>query len=141
MDGHNLHVAVDGRPYTILPEEVEVRAEARSGYAVASEGAYLAALQTELTHDLVLEGLAREFVRHVQEMRKQLGLDIADRIHLQVDASPDLEQAIVAHRPYIMGEILALSLNQMTSSKEPDLHTAELELDGEQAVVGMRKAT
>ncbi len=141
LDGHNLLVAVDGRPYTILPEEVEVRAEARSGFAVASEGAYLAALQTELTPVLELEGLARELVRHVQELRKQAGLDIADRIHLQVDASPELAQAIAAHRSYIMGEILALSLDHGFSSVEPDQHTAELEFDGERATIGMRKAT
>ncbi len=140
LAGHNLLVAIDGRPYTILPEEVEVRAEARSGFAVASEGAYLAALQTDLTHDLVLEGLAREFVRHVQELRKQVRLDIADRIHLQVDASPELAQAIAAHRQYIMGEVLALSLDEGMSQVESDPHTAELEFDGEQAKIGLQKA-
>ncbi len=140
LAGHNLLVAIDGRPYTILPEEVEVRAEARSGFAVASEGAYLAALQTELTYDLVLEGLAREFVRHIQELRKQVGLAIADRIHLQVDASPELAHAIAAHHQYIMGEVLALSLDHGISGKGSDLHIAELEFDGEQAKIGLQKA-
>ena len=60
--------ALRGETLEILPEEVEVRAEARSGLVVASEGAYLAALKTDLTPELVREGLAREFVRRVQDM-------------------------------------------------------------------------
>jgi isoleucyl-tRNA synthetase len=139
LDGHNLLVSVDGKPYTILPEEVEVRAEARSGYVVASEGAYLAALQTDLTPELVLEGLAREFVRHVQEQRKQAGLDIADRIHLKVDASLELARAIAAHRQYIMDEILALSLESGPVRQAPGLSTARLEFNGEHALVGLQK--
>ena len=48
---------------TLLPEEVEVRIQAKEGFSVASEGAYVAALVTELTPEFIEEGLAREFVR------------------------------------------------------------------------------
>ena len=74
-----LHVEVDGN-YDVLPEEVEVRALAKEGFAVAEEGPYVAALVTELTPELVQEGLAREFVRRVQDLRKSADLDVADRI-------------------------------------------------------------
>jgi isoleucyl-tRNA synthetase len=141
LSGHNLLAAVDGQAYTILPEDVEVRADAREGYVVAAEGAYLAALKTELTPELVQEGLAREFVRHVQELRKQAGLDIADRIHLSAHATPLLGDAIAAHRSYIQGETLALTLDERLLQASATVFTATLEFDGEQAQVSLCKAT
>jgi isoleucyl-tRNA synthetase len=110
LDDIPVQVEVGGETLEIVPGEVEVRAEARSGLVVASEGAYLAALKTDLTPELVREGLAREFVRRVQDLRKQAGFDIADRIHLSVSASPALAEAIRVHRDYIMGETLTVEL-------------------------------
>jgi len=140
LSGHNLLAAVEGQAYTVLPEDVEVRTEARAGYVVASEGAYLAALKTELTPELVQEGLAREFVRHVQELRKQAGLDIADRIHLSAVATPLLADAIATHRSYIVGETLARSLDDHPLKAAPTVFTAALEFDGERAQVSLYKA-
>jgi isoleucyl-tRNA synthetase len=138
LDGQPIKVNVNGESLEILPDEVEVRAEARSGLTVASEGPYLCALHTDLTPDLVKEGLAREFVRRVQDMRKQAGLDIADRIHLYLQASSVLAEAVGAHREYIMGETLSTKLS---SSHPPDgASTASLEFDGETANVGLLKA-
>jgi isoleucyl-tRNA synthetase len=124
-----------------LPEDVEVRTEAKVGYVVASEGAYLAALKTELTPELEQEGLAREFVRHVQELRKQAGLDIADRIHLSAQATPRLAEAIAAHRSYILGEVLARTFGDLPLQAAPDVANAALEFDGERAQVSLYKAT
>ncbi|MCX6068930.1 MAG: DUF5915 domain-containing protein, partial [Chloroflexi bacterium] len=75
-----MRVELDGEGFDILPEEVEVKSLAKEGFAVAEEGSYVAALVTELTPELVNEGLAREFVRRVQDFRKESGLDVADRI-------------------------------------------------------------
>ena len=72
ISGGSMKVNVDGQDYDILPDEVEVKAQAKAGFAVAEEGAYVAALVTELTPELVQEGLAREFVRRVQDLRKEL---------------------------------------------------------------------
>ena len=138
LAGLPVQVYVDGESLDILPGEVEVRAEARSGLTVATEGAYLCALHTELTPELVREGLAREFVRRIQDLRKQAGFDIADRIHLYLQASQGLVDAIQAHREYIMGETLSLKLS---SARPPeDATIASLEFDGESAQVGVSKA-
>ncbi len=66
----SVKVNAEGQIYDILPDEVEVKAQAKEGFSVAEEGGYLAALVTELTPELVDEGLAREFVRRVQDLRK-----------------------------------------------------------------------
>ncbi|MRR29654.1 isoleucine--tRNA ligase, partial [bacterium] len=110
MDGLAVNVVVDGETFGILPEEVEVRVQAREGYAVASEGAYLAALVTDLTPALVREGLAREFVRRVQDLRKTAGLEISDRIRLYYQASEGLAAAVVDFKAYIMSETLTVEL-------------------------------
>jgi isoleucyl-tRNA synthetase len=137
LAGRTVQVPVEGIHLDIAPDEVEVRAQARSGLVVASEGPYLAALLTELTPELIDEGLAREFVRRVQDLRKQANFDIADRIHLYLHASLGLARAIAAHRGYIMAETLALSLTE--TSDPPEGILLEVELDGERAVLTIVK--
>lgn len=138
LSGQPLRVTAAGETYDILPEEVEVRADARAGFAVASEGAYLAALVTDLTPALVREGLAREFVRRVQELRKQTELEVADRIKLYVDASPGLKEAIEAHYEYVTGETLTV---QLTFGHPPEsVAVTRDEFDGETVTVGLVKA-
>ncbi len=124
--------------YNILPEEVEVRAQAKEGFAVANDGAYLAALVTDLTPELVREGLAREFVRRVQDLRKTADLDVADRIRVYVTASEGLREAIEANRDYVMVETLTVEL---TFASPPGLSAIVTdELDGEKITVGLIKA-
>ncbi|MGE5073121.1 MAG: isoleucine--tRNA ligase [Anaerolineae bacterium] len=136
--GGSFDVKVDGQSYSILPDEVEVRAQAKQGFAVAEDGPYVAALVTDLTPALVQEGQAREFVRRVQDLRKASNLEVADRIHLSVDASDALRAAFDAHRDYIMAETLALSLDFGTLPAGSA--TAEDEFDGERLSVGLQKA-
>jgi isoleucyl-tRNA synthetase len=138
LEGLPVQVTVNGETLDILPDEVEVRAEARSGLTVATEGAYLCALHTELTPELVKEGLARELVRRIQDLRKQADFDIADRIQLHLQASPVLAEAVQAHREYIMGETLAVKLS--TARPPEDATSATLEFDGEKAFVSISKA-
>ncbi|HAY85115.1 MAG TPA: isoleucine--tRNA ligase, partial [Chloroflexi bacterium] len=87
LAGQSIKVKADGQEYDIQPDEVEVKAQAKEGFAVAEDGAYVAALVTDLTPELVAEGLAREFVRHIQDLRKSAEMDVADRIELFVEAS------------------------------------------------------
>ena len=110
LAGESIQVVVNDEVLEILPEEVEVRAQARSGYAVSYEGAYVAALVTELTPELIQEGLAREFIRRVQDLRKSAEFNISDRIRVVYQASPLLKQAVEAFRDYIMTETLTAEL-------------------------------
>jgi len=137
LEGQPLQVNVEGETLEIMPDEVEVRVTARSGDAVAADGAYLAALVTDLTPDLILEGLAREFVRRVQDLRKTADLDIDDRIDLFVDASQNLPKAIKVHLPYIQGETLTTTLH--FSQPPADAAVVTDNFDGESVTVGLKK--
>ncbi len=138
MTEGKLKVEVEGQAYEILPEEVEVKSLAKEGFAVAEEGSYVAALVTELTPELVAEGLAREFVRRVQDFRKESGLDVADRIRLYVDATETLKEAIQRHRDYITGETLTVDLFFTPAPAEARM--SEDAFDGQKVTFGLLKA-
>jgi isoleucyl-tRNA synthetase len=122
QNGESIEVSLHGDKFDILPEEVDVIVEAREGFSTASEGSCLAALSTELTHELKLEGLAREFVRRVQNLRKSADLNVNDRIEVQYNSSTLMAEAIEFHEAYISEETLARSLTQ---AKKPVGHYQE----------------
>jgi isoleucyl-tRNA synthetase len=113
LNGNSVEVTLNGEKFSILPEEVEVIVEAKKGFSTSSEGSYLAALTTEVTHELKLEGLAREFVRRVQNLRKSADLNVNDRIEIQYSSSKIMAEAVENHRVYISEETLAENLKQV----------------------------
>jgi isoleucyl-tRNA synthetase len=135
LEGKPLRVEANGETYDVLPDEVEVKALAKEGFAVAEEGPYVAALVTELTTELIREGQVREFVRRVQDLRKSADLDVADRIELFVEASAGLRSAIEAHKDYITAETLTSNLE----FGSPPLNASVVEdaFDGETVRVGL----
>jgi isoleucyl-tRNA synthetase len=138
LAGSALDVKADGVDYQLLPEELEVKAAARQGFAVAEDGAYVAALVTDLTPELLREGLAREFVRRIQDLRKTADLEVVDRINLFVEASDGLKAAIEANRDYVTAETLTIQL-----AFEPAPEGAvmvEDTFDGETLKAGLVKA-
>ncbi len=138
LDGGNIFVTVEGETYEITPNEVEVRAESKEGYAVGSEGAYLAALVTELSPELINEGLVREFVRRVQSLRKDADLDISDRIHLYYTASKGLAEALSAFEDYIKEETLAVKV--IAGENPEDFPFLQDEFDDETVRISIKKA-
>ena len=139
QSGSPVKVGVDGETYDILSDEVEVKAMAREGFAVAEQGAYVAALVTDLTPELVAEGLAREFVRRVQDLRKSAELDVADRVELFVEASAGLRSAVEAHEAYIKTETLTTKLT--FASPPQNASIIDDEFEGEKVKVGLVKVS
>ena len=138
LGGETIKVQAGGQELEILPEEVEVRLIAREGYSVAAEGSRLAALVTELTPELVAEGLSREFVRRVQDLLKAANLEISDRIQLFYVASPVLAQAVELFKDYILAETLSISIE---AGDAPDAaYHVEDSFDDEQVTIYLVKA-
>jgi isoleucyl-tRNA synthetase len=137
LEGKPLRVETNGETFDVLPEEVEVKALAKEGFAVSEEGPYVAALVTDLTPELVQEGLAREFVRRVQDLRKSADLDVADRIDLFVEASAGLRSAIEAHREYITAE--TLTSNLVFGSPPQEASVVDDAFEGETVKAGVVK--
>ncbi len=133
-----LHLEVEGEEVELAPDEVLVRDEPREGLAVVSERGLTVAVDTVLTPDLVAEGLAREVVRRVQNLRKEAGLDLDDRIVATYQAEGDLAGAIDAWRDFIAAETLSVELR--AGPAEGDATVGEDRVGGHRLVLGVRKA-
>ncbi len=135
--GQPLTFQIEGRQIELAAGEVIITPQPRPGFAVKAEGEYVVALDTEVTPTLRAEGLAREFVRRVQDLRKTAGLDIADRIATHYLASAALAAAIAEHAEYIRGETLSVRLE---SGELPEgAATTEDSFDGETLKLGLVK--
>jgi isoleucyl-tRNA synthetase len=105
-----LAVDVEGQEIVLSPEDVEIFTEDIPGWLVASEGSYTVALDVTLSESLVEEGLARELVNKIQNLRKVSGLEVTDTIEIIVQNHPALTAAIENNKTYICAETLGASL-------------------------------
>lgn len=118
-------LAVDGRQETLTDEEILVREEGIPPFVAAGQDGLTVALDTTLTDALRAEGLCREIINKVQNLRKKSGLDVADRIALAVGGGDAVQRALADHADWIRRETLATSLaSSSTSSGELPHHDA-----------------
>lgn len=129
-----IEIDIDGRLFKIERADVDIVHEDIEGWLVAADDAHriMVALDTEITEELELMGLARELVSRIQTVRKESGLEITDRIVLHLNASGKLADAIKKHEAYIMEETLAVELN--CPSSKPGVGYAINELECELAL-------
>ncbi len=108
-----LAVDIDGEEVHVMSEDVVVERVWPDKFAGAEEHAFAVALKTELTDELIAEGMARDVVRHVQQLRKDADLEMSDRIRLRFDTVDEtLAAAVESWAEYIQAETLALSLDR-----------------------------
>ena len=137
LAGQTITVRYDGKEAELTPEEVEVRRQPIEGYAVAEDAQYLAALNITLTDDLKAEGLAREFIRRVQTLRREADFKVDDRIVTTYRASEGLARAVEQFADFIKGETLS---EELMASESPDGEaTGEYTFGGETLVIGVRR--
>jgi isoleucyl-tRNA synthetase len=131
-------LTVEGEPIVLGPDDLDVRIEGREGFALAQEGAYGVALDVELSPELISEGIAREVVRAVQDLRKAAGLAVEDRIELWLRPT-DVSDAIERHGEFIASEVLATS-GHVGSSPPDDGHTGSVSVDSGEVKIALRRA-
>ncbi|MEO8539656.1 MAG: isoleucine--tRNA ligase [bacterium] len=118
-------------------EDILLQAQDTDGFAAAQEAGYTVAVTTAITPELADEGLARELVRRIQDMRREAGFDLADRITTWVAGDADVVRVLGTQGEYISAETLTTSL----LSEEPpsEVHSAEQDLEGTKVRIGVRK--
>ncbi|MBM3946725.1 MAG: isoleucine--tRNA ligase, partial [SAR202 cluster bacterium] len=104
--------AVAAGQFTLEASEVLVQVSPAPGFALATEGPYLVAVSTDLTDELIDEGLARELVHAVQNLRRDAGFEIADRIITYWQGDEAVRRAVERHRAYIAQETLSQMLQE-----------------------------
>jgi isoleucyl-tRNA synthetase len=123
---------IDNEPITIQLAEVDVLAEDIPGWTVAVKNGLTVALDIQITPELQQEGDARELVNRVQNIRKDMGLALTDRILLKVQQCEQLMQAIINYNDYICREILADSIDwvpELEGGTEVDINEELLKVD------------
>ena len=116
---------LDGEETEIGPELVDVRINAKEGFAVAMEDNVFVILDTEITPALEKEGIAREIVSKIQQMRKQKDYEMMDSIDITLDMDEKVAEAVGESRDYIMKETLAKSIETSEIADKIDINGHE----------------
>ena len=128
---------VDGQEAVLERTDVEIISEDIPGWLVANEGRLTVALDITVTEDLRKEGLARELVNRIQNLRKSSGFDITDKIHVSILSCEEMDEAIYDYKDYIANQVLAESIeimdNAISDATELDFEDFKLSVKIEKA--------
>ena len=102
---------VEGQSVQIDAEDVEIISEDIPGWTIAQEGKITVALDIEITPELKTEGMARLIIKRIQNLRKESGLEITDRISVVIESNKELEEAVNVHGEHIAAQVLANSIS------------------------------
>jgi len=130
-------VMLEGQEIKVLLEDVEIQTTAKEGLAVHSESDLTVALELTLTEELIDEGLARELVNRIQNLRKETNYNVTDRIEIYIGSAPaSIERAVRHKMDYIKNETLALNI---LDNKVDDLILKEIAIGEASFILGIRK--
>ncbi len=125
--GEMTTLLIDGETLEVSPEDFEIASEDMPGWLVASEGRITVALDITLTDELVKEGTARELINRIQNARKESGLEVVDKIAVEMQNDPRIIQAVDSFGEYIAAQTLATSLK--VTPEPQGGHVIESEID------------
>ena len=131
-----MQLTLDGQAITIEPEDVSILCEDIPGWQVANEGIFTVALDIQISEELRKEGMARELVNRLQNLRKSSGLEITDRIKVVMAHCDQLDEAVASFKEYICGQVLATELAITDNVAD----SVELEFDDFKLPVNITKA-
>lgn len=111
MNGGNVDLILNGETIILNPEDVQVERAVKSGLVAAHVGTIIVALNTTLTEELLLEGLAREIINKINTMRRDANFNVTDRINVKMVTTPQVEKSFEKFKEMICGEVLAISVS------------------------------
>lgn len=111
--GEKLSVELDGENMEFGADMIDIKINAKEGLTVEMENNLFTILDADISEELKLEGFARELISRVQNMRKQAGLELTDKIAIKYDSSDEVKRAVVAHLEYIKSETLCESVENI----------------------------
>ena len=132
-NNESIKVSFDGEDLEITPEMVDIRVESKAGFNVTMEGRDFVILDTNRDEELILEGLARELVSKVQNLRKSMNFNVVDRITLYYSGTEKFKKTLELFKDYIMEETLATELTPKEGL------TTSYDLNGESIYLDIKK--
>jgi len=125
----NFEIVIANEKIVLTLEDVEIQTEDIPGWTVASEGQLTVALDINVTAELKQEGIAREFINKIQNLRKESSFEVTDRINLKIVKHEEFNEAVLIHKDYICAQTLADSLELVENLN--DNNGVEVEIDKE----------
>ncbi len=122
-------IVVEGETIALTLEDVEIQTEDIPGWTVASEGQLTVALDIDVTEDLKEEGIAREFINKIQNLRKESNFEVTDRINLTILEHEEYNMAILNHKDYICTQTLTNQLNLVNELNDSEAKEVEIDKD------------
>jgi isoleucyl-tRNA synthetase len=120
-------IEVGSEKVVLLPEDVEITSEDIPGWLVASEGKLTVALDVNITAELKDEGIAREFVNRIQNIRKDSGFEVTDKIVVEIGHHEMIESAVKQYSEYIASQTLARSVELTDMNNSSGAHEVEID--------------
>lgn len=133
LNGGNVEMQVEGETIVITPEDVAVERQVKEGLIAANQGTITIALDTALSEELQIEGLAREVINKINTMRREGGFDVTDRVHVKIETTDRVRKCFEMFGDMINGEVLALSVDFSPCEG------TEWDLNGEPAKIALIK--
>jgi isoleucyl-tRNA synthetase len=130
-------ITVENEKIALAPEDVEILSEDIPGWLVASEGAITVALDINVTEDLRLEGIARELINRIQNIRKDSDFEVTDKVNIQIKKHKLIEDAIQKHAEYIKNQTLTANLTVVESLSASN--SKEIEIDEQTITILVEK--
>jgi len=135
--GEKIRISVNKTKHgEIARDDIEVQEKAAPGLQIQKGQEWTVAIDTHLTEELVAEGLAREFINRIQNMRKDAGFEVTDRIRVHFEASSVLHRAVRMRESHIREEVLAVSLEDRF---QPGVYHKEWDIDQEKVKIGIER--
>ena len=131
---------IDGETHAITTDEVEIISEDIPGWLVANEGKLTVALDITVTEELLHEGIAREFVNRIQNIRKESGFEVTDKIKVVIEDMPFVSAAVKKHSDYIASQTLALDISLAPSADLAARGAREIDIEEQMVKVVIEKA-
>jgi isoleucyl-tRNA synthetase len=128
----SVEIEAGGQKISISKDDVEIQTEDIPGWTVATEGQMTIALDIDVTEELKQEGIAREFINKIQNLRKESGFQVTDRIKLTIQKHDELNEAVLNFKSYICAQTLAVDLQLVDELN--DQKAKEVEIDKEVSV-------
>ena len=114
-DGNEITIKLDNEKFNVTPEMIEIRVESKEGFNASYEGNNFIVLNTTLTNELINEGLARETVSKIQQIRKNNNFDITDRVVVYFESDKEYEEKVKDFVDFIKEETLAVEFSKKTN--------------------------
>lgn len=118
LRNEEIEIVFDGSTIKVAPNMVDINVKVKEGYCSSNNGKTFVILNTELTDELILEGIARELIRKIQSMRKEMDLVITDRINVYYNGPEKLEETLLKYSDFIKNETLTRLITKDENLKE-----------------------